>query len=169
ALKRSENLFQTLTNELDIAIWVRDAQTFEVIYMNPTFARSFLQIGYSLEEFASDDQALLKMVHPADRHIIASILEDPSQELDETVIRVIQKNGKERAFRAKSSVTKDAEGTPLLYIGLAQDITEERDIAARLSRQAALLNHTTDAIIEMDLKNRVRFWNQAAERLYGIT
>lgn len=169
ALKRSENLFQTLTNELDIAIWVRDAKTFEVIYMNPTFARSFLQIGYSLEEFASDDQALLKMVHPADRHIIASILEDPSQELDETVIRVIQKNGKERAFRAKSSVTKDAEGTPLLYIGLAQDITEERDIAARLSRQAALLNHTTDAIIEMDLKNRVRFWNQAAERLYGIT
>ncbi|HEV8543870.1 MAG TPA: PAS domain S-box protein, partial [Verrucomicrobiae bacterium] len=39
----------------------------------------------------------------------------------------------------------------------------------RIREQAALLNKARDAIIVMDLKGAIGFWNQSAERLYGWT
>ncbi|MDQ3059261.1 MAG: PAS domain S-box protein [Pseudomonadota bacterium] len=42
-----------------------------------------------------------------------------------------------------------------------------RQAAAKLSEQAALLDHAQDAIIVRNLDRTVRFWNQGAQRLYG--
>ncbi|WP_193199238.1 PAS domain-containing hybrid sensor histidine kinase/response regulator [Nostoc sp. MG11] len=39
----------------------------------------------------------------------------------------------------------------------------------RIRKQAALLNITTDAIIVCTLQQRILFWNQGAERLYGFS
>ncbi len=43
---------------------------------------------------------------------------------------------------------------------------QQRD-ERRIREQAQLLNQTHDAIIQLDMDERVRFWNIGAERLYG--
>ena len=55
-----------------------------------------------------------------------------------------------------------------------RDVTAERAARlsleqreAELSRQAALLDEATDAIVVYDLEHRVTFWNRAAELTYG--
>src|SRR5262249_42201875 len=52
---------------------------------------------------------------------------------------------------------------------LTLDRTEQRRAEERMRQQANLLNLASDAIIVRDLDNRVLFWNQGAERLYGWT
>jgi PAS domain S-box-containing protein len=52
---------------------------------------------------------------------------------------------------------------------LTFDRTEQRRAEERMRQQANLLNLASDAIIVRDLDNRVLFWNQGAERLYGWT
>ena len=50
---------------------------------------------------------------------------------------------------------------------LVQDITERRAAERRIAGQAALLNKTVEAIVVIDLDQRITFWNQSATRLFG--
>ncbi|MGE5658429.1 MAG: response regulator [Actinomycetota bacterium] len=52
---------------------------------------------------------------------------------------------------------------------LEQEIQQRQQVELELREQAALLNITADAILVLDLHNKIRFWNQGAQRLYGWT
>ncbi|MEM8638163.1 MAG: PAS domain S-box protein [Cyanobacteria bacterium P01_G01_bin.54] len=56
--------------------------------------------------------------------------------------------------------------TQLLYAA-ARDITLQKQDAAKIREQAALLDVATDAILACDLEGRIVFWNRGAEQLYG--
>ncbi|WP_247602310.1 sensor domain-containing protein [Gordonia rubripertincta] len=55
------------------------------------------------------------------------------------------------------------------YQVILRDITAQKAIDAALRRQAALLDHVSNAVIAVDTSMTVRSWNPAAEQLYGIT
>ncbi|MDZ7826925.1 MAG: MASE1 domain-containing protein [Gammaproteobacteria bacterium] len=64
--------------------------------------------------------------------------------------------------------------TALILAAFVDDLTDRRAAEAamrareaELRRQARLLDEARDAIIELDMDQRVRFWNRGAERLYG--
>ena len=50
--------------------------------------------------------------------------------------------------------------------GVVNNITSRVNAEERNREQAALLEKAHDAIVVLDLENRVQFWNQGAERLY---
>jgi PAS domain S-box-containing protein len=54
-----------------------------------------------------------------------------------------------------------------LYIAIVSDITSRMEREETLQKQAALLDLANDAIIVRDCKDRITYWNQGAERLYG--
>ncbi len=49
------------------------------------------------------------------------------------------------------------------------DISERKRAEQQIAEQAALLDKARDAIVALDLENKVLFWNQGAERMYGWT
>ncbi len=53
------------------------------------------------------------------------------------------------------------------YLGTIVDISDRKAGKQKIREQAALLNVATDAIIMCDLENRIQFWNNGAECLYG--
>src|SRR5208337_4351230 len=48
-----------------------------------------------------------------------------------------------------------------------RDITELKKAEEEVKFQADLLNHVGQAVIMVDRDRRIRFWNKAAEKLYG--
>ncbi|MBA5847403.1 EAL domain-containing protein [Gordonia amicalis] len=55
------------------------------------------------------------------------------------------------------------------YQVILRDITAQKAIEVALRRQAALLDHVSNAVIAVDRNMTVRSWNPAAEQMYGIT
>ena len=53
--------------------------------------------------------------------------------------------------------------------GVVSDITDRKLAEEKIREQAMLLEQAPDAIIVLDLENRVKFWNPGAEKLYQWT
>lgn len=55
------------------------------------------------------------------------------------------------------------------WIGALRDITRSRQAEEALSRLAAIVQHSRDAIVSVDMDGAIQSWNPAAEKLYGYT
>lgn len=56
-----------------------------------------------------------------------------------------------------------------LYIGILRDISDRKEAEDTLGKQAQLLDLANDAILVCDRHQKITFWNQGAERLYGYS
>jgi two-component system cell cycle sensor histidine kinase/response regulator CckA len=64
----------------------------------------------------------------------------------------------------------NAENKPYQYIAIRYDITERKRAEQRIREQAELLDKARDAIVVHDMSyDKILYWNQAAERIYGWT
>lgn len=79
-----------------------------------------------------------------------------SQELDEFHFAPLESWFRVAAFPSDQGLT--------VYF---DDITDEREARLAISRQAALLDEATDAIIVRRRDHIITYWNRSAERLYG--
>ncbi|HIK04547.1 MAG TPA: PAS domain S-box protein [Trichormus sp. M33_DOE_039] len=61
----------------------------------------------------------------------------------------------------------DSLRQPYAICGISTDITERQQAEQKIREQAALIDIATDAILVRDLENRILFWSQGAENLYG--
>ncbi len=62
-----------------------------------------------------------------------------------------------------------SEGKPYQYIAIRHDITQRKLAQEEISRQAALLDESHDAILVRELDETIVYWNRGAEVTYGWT
>jgi PAS domain S-box-containing protein len=77
----------------------------------------------------------------------------------------LRANGEE--FPIEASISQIETAGQKLFTVILRDITARQQAEERLIEQAALLNHARDAILVRSLDDRIIFWNQSAERIYG--
>src|SRR5437763_12853823 len=63
----------------------------------------------------------------------------------------------------------NAEGKPYQYVAIRYDVTERKRAEERIREQAALLDKARDAIVVRGLDEKILYWNEGAERIYGWT
>jgi two-component system, cell cycle sensor histidine kinase and response regulator CckA len=61
----------------------------------------------------------------------------------------------------------DKGGKPFQYIAIRYEITERKLAEERIRQQASLLDQAQDAILVCSLDDRIQYWNEGAERIYG--
>jgi PAS domain S-box-containing protein len=79
----------------------------------------------------------------------------------------LRANGEE--FPIEASISQMESNGQKLFTVILRDITERRRAEEKLIEQAALLNQAQDAILVRGLDNRILFWNQGAEHIFGWT
>lgn len=168
ALRSSQNRLQYLLSSSPAIIYtcqVRD--NYPTTFISENVKE---QLGYSGEEFLADPNFWIAQVHPDDvAHLGEKIA--PLREKGHACLeyRVRHQDGSYRWFRDDMKWVRHPNGKDEEIVGAMYDITERKRAEERVRQQAALLDIATDGILVKDLENRILFWNQSAQRLYGWT
>lgn len=123
--------------------------------------------GYSATEVMGQHISLLypdELSCILKNQVIAPLLEKGEHE---TEVIMQDKFGNRFDALVSLSLLRSPNQTPIGMIGYSMDITARKRAEEKVREQAALLDIATDGIIVRDLQNKIVFWNQGAERIYG--
>jgi PAS domain S-box-containing protein len=139
-------------------------------------------LGYSSEEWASDDDLFLRVLHPDDREAVLAEHRRTRETGDgfRMEYRMIARDGTVHWFRDEAAVIPDDTGGPGFHYGFLLDITERKELEDALRRSEeegrrqrqyveSLLEISPTAIVTLALDGTVSSWNLAAEDLFGYT
>ena len=132
SLRKSEERFQHMANNIQEVFWMMDADTQEVTYVNPAYATI---TGHTLESLLQYPTSYRELIYPEDRIRFLSKLRDvaTSGTLDEE-FRFIRSDGEVRWVWAKGTPVP-APGEVRWLVGTAQDITSRKQAEMKIAEQ----------------------------------
>ena len=167
ALKQAEEKYRAIFTNASEGIFQSTPEG-EFLDVNPAAARIFGFASPKEMKTARSDITRQSYVDPQRRHDFIRLIEEQGV-VNGFECEVFRKAGSKVWISENARTVRDAKGRTLYYEGTLQDITERKDAVRQLREQADLLNLAHDAIMVRDMEDRVQFWNQGAERLYGWT
>ncbi|SRR5579862_189589 len=159
-----ETTFGPMFDSNPLPMWVYDANTLRFLAVNAAAIRHY---GYTREDFAR--MTTRQLCASAD---VATMALDWERGLGQTEINqtAVWKHRRKDATVIDVEITWNRipfDGRTAVLV-LAHDITERKRAEKQVREQASLLNLAHDAIIVIDLDDRVTFWNKGAEALYSM-
>mgnify|MGYP003575154150 FL=1 len=126
-------------------------------------------LGYKAQSVPLTQQRLLKLIHPEDRKIFTENLNITLREEQEATFEIkINRGGESRHLKVAFKLFHYEE--KLIFIGVFQDITQERQLRQELSERIQLADLLTenlpDRVMMTDDENNILFWNKQAEKHY---
>ncbi|MBN1262322.1 MAG: PAS domain S-box protein [Anaerolineae bacterium] len=161
-LRTSEERFRQVAENIDEILWLAEPGSGRLLYINPAYEKIR---GRSVGNLPENAQEILADVHPEDRQQLSHIREGQGTEF-----RIIRPNGDVRWVRARVFPIQDESGQLYRLVGIAEDITEQKQTLAALlgaerlagaGKMAAFLAHE----INNPLQSAVGCLNLALEQL----
>ncbi|MHC8316803.1 GGDEF domain-containing protein [Pseudomonas sp. LB3P31] len=153
-LSEREQLFSSLLVSVNAVLWAFNWETRQMLYVSPAYERIF---GRSADLLLADFNQWRDSVYPDDleeaERSLASVLETGA--VEDREYRIITAEGQIRWLSDKCFLNRQSEpGQPLIIVGIAEDITEKKQLETELQRLA-----TTDELTESS--NRRHFFECA--------
>lgn len=153
-LSEREQLFSALLVSVNAVLWAFDWESRRVLYVSPAYERIF---GRSAGLLLSDYNQWRDSIYPDDldyaERSLAEVLVKGADEDRE--YRIIAADGQVRWLSDKCFINRQAEpGQPVIIVGIAEDITDKKQMETELQRLA-----TTDVLTQSS--NRRHFFECA--------
>jgi PAS domain S-box-containing protein len=170
ALRRSEAGLGEAQRIAHVGNWDWDILTNQLRWSDEIY-RIF---GASPQEFGATYDAFLAMVHPSDREMLTTAVNN-ALHLGEPYSlehRILLANGLERWLHERGEVTYGEGGQPVQMIGTVQDITErkhaEEQIRVVSAYARSLLEASLDPLVTISPEGKITDVNKATEEATGI-
>jgi len=132
SLRKSEERFQHMANNIQEIFWMMDADTQEVTYVNDAYA---IITGRSVESLLHNPTSYRELIYTEDRIRVLSRVQDLARHgtIDEE-FRFIRADGEVRWAWAKG-VPVPTDGETRWLVGTVQDITSRKQAEMKISEQ----------------------------------
>jgi PAS domain S-box-containing protein len=128
-LRESETRFRQFAENIEEVFWMTEFQTSKTIYVSPAYERIW---GRSCESLYSDSQAWREAIHPDDRARIARSPAAGLARASDNTYRIVRPDGTIRWIRDREFPVRDESGRVVRLVGIAQDITQSKQVAEKL-------------------------------------
>lgn len=153
-LSEREQLFSSLLVSVNAVLWAFNWETRQVLYVSPAYERIF---GRSAGLLLSDPNQWRDSIYPDDleyaERSLAEVLVKGA--VEDREYRIIAADGQVRWLSDKCFINQQTDpGRPVIIVGIAEDITEKKQMESELQRLA-----TTDVLTQSS--NRRHFFDCA--------
>ena len=170
-IRIAKERYDTVLKATNEAVWEWDIQTNE-IHWGEGFRFLF---GYEPDLVTRNVEVWDGFFHPEDaKRVLDSVnavVRSESQLQWESQYRFLKSDGQYVHVLDRGFLIRDNNGKPLRMIGAMQDISSRiaADQALRDSEEKTrmIMNSALDAIICMDKRGLITFWNPQAEKIFG--
>jgi len=132
SLKRSEERFQHMANNIQEIFWEMDAVTKDITYVNPAYATI---TGHSIQSLQTNPASYRELIHPEDRiRILSRLQETVRSAIFDEEFRFTRADGTVRWISAKGFPVPP-DGATQWLVGTAQDITSRKQAEMKISEQ----------------------------------
>ena len=132
SLRKSEERFQHMANNIQEIFWMMNATTQEVTYVNSAYAAI---TGHSIESLQASPSSYRELIHPEDRiRVLSRLQETMSSGAFDEEFRFTRADGMVRWIWAKGSPVP-SDGETQWLVGTAQDITARKQAEMKISEQ----------------------------------
>ncbi|MGQ9837173.1 MAG: PAS domain S-box protein [Cyanobacteriota bacterium] len=178
AQKESEFRFLQLAENTQQLFWITTVYSKELLYVSPACEAIW---GRSVEECYANPQAWIRQIHPDDRWLLPPIFKAQSEgQQTDITFRVIRTDGQLIWLRERSFPIFDKHGKVCQIAGIAEDITESKQLEARRHQieqawqQSAkhfrqIFQLAPNGIALVDLQGRFIQVNDAFAQIVGYT
>ena len=128
---QSEERFRQLAENIDQVFWMLDLATKKVVYASPAFERVW---GHGVSALYRDREWLMETIHPEDRVRFQAFLETVASGSADETYRIVRPDGAVRWIHDRAFAVRNREGEPYRIAGIAEDITERRELEEQLSQ-----------------------------------
>ena len=157
-----------LASHISDFLWVRDAKTGAILYLNDVWERltgQRIKVGDHFEEF-------FKATHPADLDQARHASDQSARRGGyDRVVRAIDTSGGTRWLRVRTFPVLDALGEAYRVVGIAEDVTELRRAEEALQHSAqrfrSLIEYSSDLIVLLDGNGRFSYLSPSFETTLG--
>jgi PAS domain S-box-containing protein len=170
ALRESEARFRRLVENAQDVIYrinLVPEQRFE--FVSPSV---LAMTGYTPDDHYNDPLLGYKIVHPDDKHLLESALENPDSISEPLCLRWTRKDGRVIWVEQRNLPIFNEQGQMVAVEGVARDMTEQQNLLAAVRQQeqqfATLAQNADDLIARFDRELRHLYVNPAVEKLAGI-
>src|SRR6266478_3047249 len=171
ALRKTEERFRQMADNIREIFWILDPQTKDVSYVSPAFEQI---CELPLDSLYSNQASYRELIHHQERPRVLAELEklQSTNRFDEE-FRIVCPSGTVKWMRAIGFTAKDPVGNVTTLVGTAQEITarKEMEIVLRESedRYRDLVEHSTDLICTHDLEGCLLSVNELPAKLLGYS
>jgi len=175
-----EATLRALIEHVPLTVYIdRLDETGSNVYTSP---RLESELGYTAEEWVSDKELFVKVLHPEDRgRVLAEYVRMRDNDAPfRAEYRMIARDGTVHWYLDEAAVIRDEASRPAYFHGFLLEITEQKELADALRRSEhelrrqkryveSLMEINPTAIVTLDRDGSVTSWNLAAEELFGYS
>ena len=174
-IERTEELYESqeylrqITENIDSVFWIKSLEVGQFLYVSPAYQRIW---GYSCRELYQSPQKWLDSIHAED---LQRIITASSKQIDgkyNEQYRIIRGDGEIRWINDRAFPICDQEGNIYRIAGIAEDITQRKQIEETLKLQERAIAASNNGIIIVDARLAEKttiFVNTAFEKITGYS
>jgi two-component system cell cycle sensor histidine kinase/response regulator CckA len=125
ALRETDERFRQLADNIDEVFWIASAGSGEVIYISPAYEKIW---GRSCASLYESPSSWWDAVHPVDRPAVPRVVESTAAHASDQCYRIRRPDGSLRWIHARAFPVRDAAGNVIRTVGIAEDITAQRQL-----------------------------------------
>ncbi|WP_447977919.1 PAS domain S-box protein [Candidatus Nitrospira bockiana] len=142
ALRRSEERFRQLAENIKEVFWLTDAQHTEMIYISPAYEEIW---GQSCESLYARPNSWLDAIHPDDRRRVEQAIPRQASGEYQEEYRIVRPDGTVRWVRDRAFPIRDESGTLTRIAGIAECITADKIADQQQAAQYAVTRVLAEA------------------------